>query len=95
MIAELKRKIDKFYEGDVESLPSIFEAILKRKLSGKHEGADDELMKEIRQRMPGQMEDFKDDECASDLNGFEETDEEIDDFSHARDSSDSEEEDRD
>ncbi|KAL0535564.1 hypothetical protein IC582_029899 [Cucumis melo] len=65
---ELKRKIDKFYEGgDADSLPEIFEAILKRKLSGKHEDADDELMKEIRQRMPGEIEDFKGEEYDSEL----------------------------
>ncbi|KAG7019929.1 hypothetical protein SDJN02_18896, partial [Cucurbita argyrosperma subsp. argyrosperma] len=75
---ELKRKIDRFYEGDIESLPAIFEAILKRKLSGKHGDADDELMKEIRQRMPGEVEDFKDEEYDSDLSGeLNESDEEM------------------
>ncbi|CAK9312141.1 unnamed protein product [Citrullus colocynthis] len=85
---ELKSKINKFYEGDVDSLPTIFEAILKRKLSGKHEDDDDELMKEIRERMPGQVEDFKDEESGSDLSELNETDEETED------SSDYEEEDR-
>lgn len=92
MIAELKRKINNFYEGDVDSLPSIFEAILKRKLSGKHEDADDELMKDIRQQMPGQVEDFKDEEYDSDSGELKETDEEMEDFSCASDSE--EEEDR-
>ncbi|XP_038894045.1 uncharacterized protein LOC120082798 [Benincasa hispida] len=88
---ELKRKIDKFYEGDVESLPTIFEAILKRKLSGKHEDDDHEMMKEIRQRMPGQVEDSTGEEYDSDLSELNETAEEMEDFS---DSSDSEDEDR-
>lgn len=88
MITELKSKINKFYEGDVDSLPTIFEAILKRKLSGKHEDDDNELMKEIREQMPGQVEDFKDEVYGSDLSELNETDEETED------SSDYEEEDR-
>lgn len=47
VFAELKRRIQKFYDGDGDAIPSIFEGILKRKLSGKHEESDDELMKEI------------------------------------------------
>ncbi|CAH1443474.1 unnamed protein product [Lactuca virosa] len=46
--ADLKTQIDKFYKGDVEAIPAIFESILKRKLSGKHEESDDELMNEFR-----------------------------------------------
>ncbi|XP_044476373.1 uncharacterized protein LOC123203940 [Mangifera indica] len=38
---ELKRRIDKFFEGDEEAIPSIFEAILRRKLAGKHEESDE------------------------------------------------------
>lgn len=86
MNSELKRKIDKFYEGgDADSLPAIFEAILKRKLSGKHEDADDELMKEIRQQLPGEVEDFK---------GEEEYDSDLMDDDSSDASDDSEEEDR-
>ncbi|KAL4323606.1 hypothetical protein GQ457_11G031090 [Hibiscus cannabinus] len=44
---ELKMRIQKFYDGDDDAIPSIFEGILKRKLSGKHEESDDELMREI------------------------------------------------
>ncbi|KAM3703171.1 hypothetical protein ACB098_04G075100 [Castanea mollissima] len=33
--------------GDAEAIPSIFEVILKRKLAGKYEEADKELMEEI------------------------------------------------
>ncbi|KAM3268748.1 hypothetical protein P3S67_030712 [Capsicum chacoense] len=43
----LKKKIDRFYEGDDEAFSSIFEAILKRKLAGKSEESDEELMNEI------------------------------------------------
>ncbi|KAL5748853.1 hypothetical protein ACOSP7_025896 [Xanthoceras sorbifolium] len=49
---ELKRRIDKYLvEGDEEAIPSIFEAILSRKLSGKHEDSDDELMEEFRHKI--------------------------------------------
>ncbi|KAK3002936.1 hypothetical protein RJ639_019101 [Escallonia herrerae] len=44
---ELKTRIKKFYEGDDEAVPSIFEAILERKLSGKHEESVDDLLKEF------------------------------------------------
>ncbi|XP_016700206.1 uncharacterized protein [Gossypium hirsutum] len=38
---------DKYFEGDEEVLPSVLEAILRRKLAGKHEETDDELMDEL------------------------------------------------
>ncbi|KAE8735026.1 hypothetical protein F3Y22_tig00000483pilonHSYRG00019 [Hibiscus syriacus] len=44
---ELKMRIKKFFDGDDEAIPSIFEGILKRKLTGKHDESDDELMREI------------------------------------------------
>ncbi|KAJ8430619.1 hypothetical protein Cgig2_021581 [Carnegiea gigantea] len=47
---ELRQRIGKYLEGDVEALPSIFEAILARKLSGKHEDSDDELMEKFRSK---------------------------------------------
>ncbi|KAM7482972.1 hypothetical protein LguiB_007555 [Lonicera macranthoides] len=47
---ELKIQIEKYLEGDEEAIPSIFEAILKRKLAGKHDESDDELMNEFRQK---------------------------------------------
>ncbi|PPD74455.1 hypothetical protein GOBAR_DD28618 [Gossypium barbadense] len=34
-------------KGDEEALPSVLEAILRRKLAGKHEESDDELMDEL------------------------------------------------
>ncbi|KAJ9550326.1 hypothetical protein OSB04_014371 [Centaurea solstitialis] len=55
--AELKTQIDKFYKGDYEAIPTIFESILKRKLSGKHEESDDELMNEFRQDRPTEIND--------------------------------------
>ncbi|XP_019153656.1 PREDICTED: uncharacterized protein LOC109150196 [Ipomoea nil] len=44
----LKKRIERLIEGDGEAIPEIFEVILKRKLSGKSEEADEELMKDIR-----------------------------------------------
>lgn len=46
-VAELKSQIEKYLEGDADAIPSIFEAILKRKLAGKHDESDDEIMKEF------------------------------------------------
>lgn len=51
-MTELKAKIDKFYKGDFDAIPDIFESILKRKLSGKHQDSDDELMNEFRKDQP-------------------------------------------
>lgn len=59
---ELRRRIDKFLEGDADAIPSIFEAILKRKLAGKHDESDDELMEEIRHNTPGASKEEEDEE---------------------------------
>ncbi|XP_042491114.1 uncharacterized protein LOC122070927 [Macadamia integrifolia] len=77
---EFKDRIERYFNGDEEAIPSIFEAILKRKLLGKHEETDDELIEEIRQQP---IDDVKDKEFESD---FEElsTDEEIDNLDNAR-----------
>ncbi|KAI3744793.1 hypothetical protein L1987_57886 [Smallanthus sonchifolius] len=62
--AELKTQIDNFYKGDFEAIPAIFESILKRKLAGKHQDSDDELMNEFRQGQPNEViDDFS---CSSD-----------------------------
>lgn len=56
-MTELKTQIEKLYNGDVEAIPTIFESILKRKLAGKHEESDDELMNEFRQGQPNEVMD--------------------------------------
>ncbi|ESR55821.1 hypothetical protein CICLE_v10023622mg, partial [Citrus x clementina] len=48
--AKLKSRIEKYLGGDEDAVPSIFEAILSRKLSGKHDQSDDELMEELQIR---------------------------------------------
>lgn len=43
--------------GDDEAIPSIFEAILSRKLAGKHEDSDSELMEEIKTKTSAIQDD--------------------------------------
>ncbi|PKI48338.1 hypothetical protein CRG98_031286, partial [Punica granatum] len=41
---ELKMRIEKYFKGDEEALPSILEAILQRRWTKKHEETDEELL---------------------------------------------------
>ncbi|XP_009128009.2 clumping factor B isoform X2 [Brassica rapa] len=46
---ELKKRIQSFLDdGDEDALPDLFEAMMTRKLSGKHDESDDEVMEEVR-----------------------------------------------
>ena len=81
-MAELKTRIEKYFKGDEEALPSILEAILQRKLVGKHEETDDELMDEM---VMQPIDDVADKEFESDFEELYSTDEEIDDLCNARD----------
>ncbi|GAV79925.1 MRP-S28 domain-containing protein [Cephalotus follicularis] len=74
---ELKMRIEKYFKGDEEALPSILEAILQRKLVGKHEETDDELMDELKMQP---LDDVKDDEFESDFEELYKANEEIDDL---------------
>ncbi|KAF2325694.1 hypothetical protein GH714_033302 [Hevea brasiliensis] len=78
---ELKELMDKYFKGDEEVLPSIMEKILHRRLSGKHEETDDELMEEFRMKP---LDDVKDKEFESDFEELYQTDEEIDDLYNAK-----------
>lgn len=73
---------DYFKNFNDEALPTIFESILKRKLSRKHEDTDDEIMDEL-QMQP--LDNVKDEDFESDFEEVHETDEEIDDLYNARD----------
>lgn len=73
--------MESYFKGDEEVLPSIMEAILRRRLSGKHAETDDELMEELRAAPLG---DVKDKEFESDFEELYETDEEIDNLYNAR-----------
>ncbi|MQL79846.1 hypothetical protein Taro_012291 [Colocasia esculenta] len=79
--AELKQQIEKYFKGDEEALPSIMEAILRRKLTGKHEETDDELMEEL-QMQP--LRDVKDREFEEDFDELYSTNEEIPDLYNAQ-----------
>lgn len=81
LLSELKQRLNEYFKkGNEEALPSIFEAILQRKLTAKHEDTDDDLLEELR-RKP--LDDVNDAEFESDLEAIE-TDEEIDDLYNAR-----------
>ncbi|KAI9101614.1 hypothetical protein K1719_023858 [Acacia pycnantha] len=79
---DLKTQIEKYFGGDEEALPTIFESILRRNLVEKHEETDDELLDEL-QMQP--IDDIKDQEFESDFEELHETDDEIDDLYNARD----------
>ncbi|TYH49941.1 hypothetical protein E1A91_D10G161600v1 [Gossypium mustelinum] len=74
LVPELKTQIKKYFEGDEEALPSVLEAILWRKLAGKHEETDDELMDELEVQP---RDDVDDEEFESDFDNLYSTDEEI------------------
>ncbi|KAJ6850302.1 uncharacterized protein M6B38_264505 [Iris pallida] len=82
---EFKRRIELYAKGDEEALPLIMEAILKRKLSGKHEDTDEELMDEIRFAPPHEDDRPGDEEFESDFEELHSTDEEIEHLYSARD----------
>ncbi|KAK7314601.1 hypothetical protein VNO77_33128 [Canavalia gladiata] len=72
---ELKRRVAKLQEGDPEAIPSVFEAILQRYLTGKPIEADQELMREILGK--GTVsEDDEEDELDSDLEAINDADDE-------------------
>ncbi|CAN0838152.1 hypothetical protein LINGRAHAP2_LOCUS2006 [Linum grandiflorum] len=79
---DLNEMMEKYFKGEEDVLPSIMESILRRRLSGKHEETDDELMEELRMKP---LDDVKDDEFESDLEDMHDTDEEIDDLYSASD----------
>ncbi|PPD75126.1 hypothetical protein GOBAR_DD27934 [Gossypium barbadense] len=64
---ELKTRIKKYFEGDEE-------AILRRKLAGKHEETDDELMDELEVQP---RDDVDDEVFESDFDNLYSTNEEI------------------
>lgn len=81
LLSELKQRLNEYFEkGNEEALPSIFEAILQRKLTAKHEDTDDDLLDELQMKP---LDDVNDAEFESDLEDIE-TDEEIDDLYNAR-----------
>ncbi|CAN6852581.1 hypothetical protein Bca4012_050226 [Brassica carinata] len=88
---ELKKRIQSFLEdGDEDALPDLFEAMMTRKLSGKHDESDDEVMEEVRKypiNDPHKVDDNVESDQLSDGDSSD-SDEESDDLSDG-DSSDS------
>ncbi|KDP35181.1 hypothetical protein JCGZ_10715 [Jatropha curcas] len=78
---ELKELMDKYFKGDEEVLPSIMEAILQRRLTGKHVDTDDELIEELNMKP---LDDVEDQEFESDFEELYQTDEDIDDLYNAK-----------
>ncbi|OUZ99870.1 Ribosomal protein S24/S35 [Macleaya cordata] len=78
---EFKRMINLYMKGNEDMLPAITEAILARRLSGKHEETDSEIMEEL-EFQP--LNDVKDKEFESDFEDIYETDEEIENLYNAR-----------
>lgn len=76
VVSELKMRIDSYYSGNQEALPSIFEAILKRKLAGKDEETDEKLMEEILGHGQERLSDI-DDDVEADSDEFSGSDLEI------------------
>lgn len=80
-VEELKKRIAKLEEGDAEAIPSVFEAILQRYLSGKHEEGDSELMKEILGKGAESADNIEDEEeFDGDWEETSEADEEDEEF---------------
>ncbi|XP_021898286.1 uncharacterized protein LOC110814979 [Carica papaya] len=81
---ELNSRIEKYFKGEEEVLPSILEAILQRKLTEKHGDTDDELMEECRMRPWDTVEEEDDKNFESDFEELYSTDEELDNLYNAR-----------
>ncbi|CAN7123251.1 unnamed protein product [Brassica rapa subsp. narinosa] len=79
---ELKKRIQSFLDdGDEDALPDLFEAMMTRKLSGKHDESDDEVMEEVRKYPINNDAHKVDDNVESDDLSDSDSDEESDDLS--------------
>ncbi|KAF5185605.1 hypothetical protein FRX31_024811 [Thalictrum thalictroides] len=62
--------LENFYQEEdenEEAIPKIMEAILKRRLSGKHEDTDDELLDDLKRK--NSLKNVRDEDCVSELDG--------------------------
>lgn len=57
LVSELKRRVEKFLEGDGEAIPSIFEAILVRKLAKLQGKKLDETDEDLLEKICGKKEE--------------------------------------
>ncbi|KAF3438598.1 hypothetical protein FNV43_RR21361 [Rhamnella rubrinervis] len=67
---ELKKRVEKFLEGDGEAIPSIFEAILERKLA-KLQGKLDETDEDLMEKICGKRTELHSDDDDEDQEGVE------------------------
>lgn len=82
LIAELKRRLETYYEVDDESeLSSVAEAVLERKFADTHSETDDDLIEELRNKP---LPKVRDRDFESDFEEMHDTDEELDDLYNAR-----------
>lgn len=83
LFAVLKEQIEDYLHNfNEEALNKVMESLLKRRLAGKHEETDDELMDELKMKP---LENVKDEDFESDFEAIHETDDEIEDLYDARD----------
>lgn len=83
---ELKEMLyDYFSSNNKDVLPNIIEAIMKRRLSGKHDDTDDEIMEDIRMSRLEPVDNIDDEEFEHDFEEAHSTDEEIDNLYDASD----------
>lgn len=76
-------QIEKYFKDkDEEVLPEVLESIFRRKVTGKHEDTDDELLDEFKMQP---FDGVEDKEFESDFEDLHETDSEIDDLYSAKD----------
>ncbi|XP_031119863.1 uncharacterized protein LOC116023050 isoform X1 [Ipomoea triloba] len=76
---ELKGLLLDYFDGDKKDvLPNIIEAIMKRRLSGKHDDTDDELLEDFRMNRMEPLDTVDDEEFEEGFEDAHSTDEEID-----------------
>ncbi|GJN20955.1 hypothetical protein PR202_gb08396 [Eleusine coracana subsp. coracana] len=79
---ELKKRLETYYGVDEEvELPSVAEAVLKRKLVDAHSETDDELIEELRSKP---LPEVRDRDFESDFEEMHDTDEELNDLYDTR-----------
>ncbi|CAH9098392.1 unnamed protein product [Cuscuta epithymum] len=76
---ELKGLLQDYFSNDKNDvLPNIIEAIMKRKLHGKHDDTDDELLEDFRMNRLEPVDNVNDEEFEEDFEEAHSTDEDID-----------------
>ncbi|KAL8514141.1 hypothetical protein ACS0TY_013316 [Phlomoides rotata] len=80
---ELKAQIEDYLHNfNEEALPDVLKSILTRRLSGKYEEVDEELLDELKMKP---LDNVNDEDFESDFEAMHDTDDEIEDLYDARD----------